>query len=107
MANKIAIRIDGMTCISCAEHVQAALQSVPGVRSAVVSYPESAAEIDVDDGVDHDAPTKSVAALGYRATLSGATTAEQNSTLPDKAVSRFERRNKSGSNGDNQRYTWL
>ena len=72
MANTIAISIDGMTCVSCAEHVQAALQSVPGVRSAIVSYSEGQAEIVVDDGAAHDALTKSVAELGYRATLSEA-----------------------------------
>lgn len=101
MANTIAIRIDGMTCISCAEHVQAALQSVPGVRSALVSYSESKAEIVVDNGVDHDALTKSVGALGYRATFSGVPTAEKGGTLLDKTVSWFGRRNKSGSNGGN------
>lgn len=92
MANTIAIRIDGMTCSSCAQHVQAALQSVPGVRSAVVSYPNRAAEIVVDDGVDHDALTKSVSALGYRATLSQASPAEQG------GVPRLGGRNQFGSN---------
>lgn len=102
MANTIAIRIDGMTCVSCAEHVQAVLQRVPGVRSAVVSYPESAAEIVVDDSVDRTALTKSVAALGYRATLSGALAAEESGALLDKPMSWFGRRNELGSNDGNQ-----
>lgn len=102
MAHNIAIHIEGMTCLSCAEHVQAALQGVPGVRSARVSYAESAAEIVVDDGVDHDELTKSVTALGYRATFSEAQTVENSGALPNKAVSRFSRRNKPGSNNGNQ-----
>ena len=102
MANNVVIRIDGMTCISCAEHVQAALQSVPGVRSAAVSYAESTAEIVVDDGVDHDALTKSVAALGYRATLPGLSAAEKSGPPLDKAASGLGRSSRSRSNGDNQ-----
>ena len=39
MAEAIALHIDGMTCASCAEHVREALEKVPGVRSASVSYP--------------------------------------------------------------------
>ena len=33
------LSITGMTCDSCATHVKEALEKVPGVRSAVVSYP--------------------------------------------------------------------
>ncbi len=99
MANTIAIHIDGMTCVSCAEHVNAALQSVPGVRSAAVSYSEGKAEVVLDDGVAHDALTKSVAKLGYRATISDTLTTETNGTLLDKTVSRLGERNKSDGNG--------
>ncbi len=99
MANTVALRISGMTCISCADHVQEALQRVPGVRSAVVSYSKGKAEIVVNDGVAHDALTKSVAELGYRATLSDAPTAEKSGRLLDRTVSWFGKSNKSGSNG--------
>jgi mercuric reductase len=42
MTEAITLHIDGMTCRSCAEHVRQALEKVPGVRSASVSYPHSA-----------------------------------------------------------------
>ena len=32
------LKITGMTCESCAVHVKEALEQVPGVRSAEVSY---------------------------------------------------------------------
>jgi mercuric reductase len=99
MANTIGIRINGMTCVSCADHVQEALQNVPGVRSAVVSYSASKAEIVVDDGVAHDTLTKSVAKLGYRATLLDAPTAAKSGSLLDRTVSWFGEPNKSGNNG--------
>ena len=46
MAEAITLHIEGMTCTSCAEHVQQALTNVPGVRAASVSYPQRQAEID-------------------------------------------------------------
>jgi len=61
--------IQGMTCASCAEHVKAALENVPGVRSANVSYPAGRAEIEAEVGVRVDALAAAVAALGYRARL--------------------------------------
>jgi mercuric reductase len=45
MTEAIALNIEGMTCASCAEHVKKALEQVPGVRSASVSYPKGRAEI--------------------------------------------------------------
>ena len=51
MAEAIAFHIDGMTCVSCAEHVRQALENVSGVRTASVSYPHRRAEIEADAGV--------------------------------------------------------
>ncbi|MDF9391682.1 MULTISPECIES: mercury(II) reductase [Methylococcus] len=59
--------IDGMTCTSCAEHVRQALEKVPGVSSAAVSYPRKRAEIEVEAGVCLDPLVTAVTALGYRA----------------------------------------
>ncbi len=67
MAEAITLHIDGMTCTSCAEHVQQALKNVPGVRAASVSYPRKRAEIEADAGVSLDPLVSAVAALGYRA----------------------------------------
>ncbi|HEY3326673.1 MAG TPA: mercury(II) reductase [Novimethylophilus sp.] len=70
----IAIRIDGMTCASCATHVQAALEKVPGVRKASVFYDESKADVAADEGVDRGQVLAAVAALGYRAAFTEAGT---------------------------------
>jgi mercuric reductase len=70
MAEAITLHIDGMTCTSCAEHVQQALEKVPGVRAAAVSYLERRAEIKADAGMGHDPLVAAMAALGYRARVS-------------------------------------
>lgn len=67
MAEAITLHIDGMTCTSCAEHVQQALTNVPGVRAASVCYPQRQVEIEADAGVSLDPLVAAVAALGYRA----------------------------------------
>ncbi|WP_448510358.1 mercury(II) reductase [Immundisolibacter sp.] len=66
------LKITGMTCDSCAMHVKEALEKVPGVRSAVVSYARGAAQLDLDPGTASDALTAAVAGLGYKATLAEA-----------------------------------
>jgi len=62
MAEAITLHIDGMTCTSCAEHVQQALTNVLGVRAASVSYPQRQAEIEADAGVTLDPLVAAVAA---------------------------------------------
>ncbi|WP_454902694.1 mercury(II) reductase [Variovorax gossypii] len=61
-----SLRIEGMTCASCAEHVRNALQKVPGVRSVSVSYPDCLAKLTLDEGTSPAALTTAVAAAGYR-----------------------------------------
>ncbi|MEX7575500.1 mercury(II) reductase [Pseudomonas aeruginosa] len=63
----VSIQIEGMTCPSCAEHVREALEKVPGVRSASVSYSRRRAEVEADAGMNHDSLVAAMAALGYRA----------------------------------------
>lgn len=65
----ISFHIEGTTCLSCAEHVREALEKVPGVRSASVSYPQRQAEIEASVGttVDVTSLVAAVSALGYRA----------------------------------------
>jgi mercuric reductase len=69
MTEAIMLHIDGMTCGSCAEHVKQALEKVPGVRSASVSYPQRRAEIEASVGTVADVTSlvAAVSALGYRA----------------------------------------
>ncbi|REM69076.1 hypothetical protein DSI38_02615, partial [Mycobacterium tuberculosis] len=44
------LKITGMTCDSCAVHVKDALEKVPGVQSAVVSYPKGTAQLATEPG---------------------------------------------------------
>ncbi len=67
----IVLQIEGMTCPSCAEHVEQALAKVPGVRSATASYPRHQAEIEAEAGVGVEMLASTVDALGYRARGSG------------------------------------
>ena len=66
------LNITGMTCDSCATHVKEALEKVPGVQSADVSYTKGSAKLAVEAGISPDALTAAVAGLGYRATLADA-----------------------------------
>lgn len=61
------ITVNGMTCTTCATHVKDALEMIPGVNAAVVSYPESRAQVMADTAVSHDQILAAIAALGYQA----------------------------------------
>lgn len=75
------LKITGMTCDACATHVKEALESVPGVRLAEVSYAKGSAHLAVDAGTSPDALIAAVAGLGYRAALADAPPAPQKSGL--------------------------
>ncbi|HEX7931932.1 MAG TPA: mercury(II) reductase [Paraburkholderia sp.] len=66
------LTIDGMTCASCAAHIREALEKVPGVRSAAVSWSEALADVTVDADVSHDTLAAAVTAAGYRARMADA-----------------------------------
>jgi mercuric reductase len=59
--------ISGMTCDSCATHVRQALEEVPGVRAAQVSYPKGTARLTLAPDTPMTALVSAVTALGYRA----------------------------------------
>ena len=42
------LKITGMTCDSCAVHVKEALEKVPGVQSAEVSYAKGSARLAIE-----------------------------------------------------------
>src|SRR5579885_2427734 len=71
------LKITGMTCDSCAAHVREALENVPGVQSAEVSYAKGSAQLAIEAGTAPDALIAAVAGLGYRATLADAPDAPQ------------------------------
>ncbi|ONN67841.1 mercury(II) reductase [Herbaspirillum sp. VT-16-41] len=80
------LKITGMTCDSCAVHVKEALEKVPGVRSATVSYPKGTAQLATEPGTAPDTLTAAVAGLGYKALLADAPSASPRGGLLDKAL---------------------
>ncbi|MFM0388360.1 mercury(II) reductase [Paraburkholderia dipogonis] len=91
----MTLKIDGMTCVSCAEHVRQALESVPGVRSAEVSWSQALADVTVDKGVSHDTLATAVMTAGYHARAADLPT--QFTGLLDRAGARGKRSSDAGA----------
>ena len=66
------LQITGMTCDSCAAHVKAALENVPGVQTAEVSYAQGRARLTMEAGTPPEALIAAVTGAGYRASLADA-----------------------------------
>lgn len=93
------IKITGMTCDSCAVHVKEALEKVPGVQSAEVSYAKGSARLAIEAGTSPDTLTAAVAGLGYRATLTDAPVAPAGSGLLGKVSEWLGSDDKAGGDG--------
>jgi copper chaperone CopZ len=65
----IDLGVGRMICDDCARTVTAALESVPGVRSADVSLEQRSARVTVDPSVEPEVLTAAVRASGYNAFL--------------------------------------
>ena len=63
------LRVDGMTCNNCTRHVTEAIQSVPGVRSAMVNLTAGRASVrwNVGTVANNDSLITAVTAAGYDA----------------------------------------
>ena len=85
MANSLVLRVSGMTCDSCARHVEDALLKVPGVHDADVSYADGLARVTGEAALDPQVLAAALSAAGYRATADlqspGAVAAKSQSTL--------------------------
>jgi mercuric reductase len=81
--------ISGMTCDSCAVHVRQALEKVPGVRSAQVSYTKGTARLSLAPETPETALVSAVTALGYRARVVNGNADQPRNDLLDKARSRL------------------
>ena len=80
--------ISGMTCDSCATHVRQALEKVPGVHSAQVSYLKGTATLTLAPETPMSALVAAVGALGYRARVAdGKTDTFRGGSLLGKARS--------------------
>ncbi len=94
------LKITGMTCDSCAVHVKEALEKVPGVQSAEVSYAKGSARLAIEAGTSPDTLTAAVAGLGYRATLADAPVAPVSGGLLGKMREWLGSEDKAGGDGD-------
>ncbi|NDG85412.1 MAG: cation-translocating P-type ATPase [Proteobacteria bacterium] len=65
-------RVKGMTCASCVGTVERALQSVPGVREAVVNLATEKARVAFESPVTDAVLSEAIRAAGYSADFSGA-----------------------------------
>ena len=66
---KIELKFDGMTCLECAHKLERALQSVPGVERATVSYGTKRGTAITSGEVDTTELLRIVEQAGYRAEI--------------------------------------
>jgi mercuric reductase len=67
----VSLEIGGMTCESCAHHVEQALKAVPGVNSAEVSFADGSARVSTGDGNSGGALISAITGIGYSARMRG------------------------------------
>ncbi|MBI2311427.1 MAG: mercury(II) reductase [Betaproteobacteria bacterium] len=84
MSNRV-LHITGMTCNSCASHVEKALLTVPGVLKAEVSYPDARARVSGEPALDPTLLFSAVEAAGYGVSLEKALPGGKEGLL-DKAL---------------------
>ena len=61
----VTLKIDGWTCASCEKDIRRALEAVPGVKRADVSYARGEAIVEVEPGrVNHEQLLRAVASAG-------------------------------------------
>lgn len=64
--SEFTVEIEGMTCEACAVHTQAALNRLPGIKSATVNYAAKNAIILADSQVSEGRIVKTIEEAGYR-----------------------------------------
>ncbi|QGX38160.1 mercury(II) reductase [Permianibacter aggregans] len=93
------LKISGMTCESCAAHVKAALENVPGVQSAEVSSVQGSARVAIEAGTPSEALIAAVTGLGYRAAMTDAPSTPVKGGLLDRVREWGGDGDKAGSTG--------
>ena len=81
MTYALVLRISGMTCTSCAQHIEEALLKVPDVQKAEASYTDGSAHVVGETMLDPNALVAAVTSLGYRATPEAQTASGKNEKL--------------------------
>jgi copper chaperone CopZ len=61
------LRVEGMSCGACVNHVTRALRSVAGVQGTMVNLQAASAVVQHDDTTDPTAFIEAVAEAGYQA----------------------------------------
>jgi Cu+-exporting ATPase len=62
---KLAFRVEGMTCASCVGRVEKGLRALPGVREASVNLATERADVAFEDAADLDGVVRAVEDMGY------------------------------------------
>ncbi|MDR1955767.1 MAG: cation transporter [Treponema sp.] len=62
---KTTLKIQGMSCEHCVNHVKAALEGISGVGSAKVSLKEHSAQVEHGDAVSVETLKAAVVEAGY------------------------------------------
>ncbi len=71
----VKLKITGMTCVSCSNHVSTALKNIDGVIKQSVEYPEDVATIKYDASKTNPAEMiKAIEKAGYKAEMIKETT---------------------------------
>lgn len=84
----VELKITGMTCETCATHVETASGAAPGVQSADVSYAEGAATLDRAATASTDTLVAGVDDIGYQAAPAGAPAAPPHNGSFDRGPAR-------------------
>lgn len=77
---RVVYRVEGMTCGGCASHVKTALEKIPGVTSASVSYEASEATVLWSTTPDDSKVVAALKELGYRAARAAGRSGETRTT---------------------------
>lgn len=68
MTRRFSLSVEGMHCAACAESVAKALESVKGVKKAIVNIATDRALVEADEGIDFRQLASTVENAGYRLT---------------------------------------
>lgn len=85
MTRRFSLSVEGMHCAACAESVSKALESVKGVKKAIVNIATDRALVEADEGIDFRQLASAVESAGYRLTTHTVAFA-LDTPLDDKAV---------------------
>jgi mercuric reductase len=68
---KVDLKVQGMTCLDCARHIETALRRVEGVEAATVDYRGGRATVELKHDVPERELLAAVGRAGYRAEVAG------------------------------------